>query len=51
MCEFGELTDSLMKDKLVCGITDNGLCERLLREQDLNLEKAINVQSSGNSEM
>lgn len=42
-CEFGGLTDSLIKDRLVCGIPDNGLRERLLREQDLNLEKAINM--------
>ena len=28
-CEFGELTDSLIKDRLVCGIPDNSLRERL----------------------
>lgn len=27
-CEFGGLTDSLIKDRLVCGISDNGLHER-----------------------
>ncbi len=42
-CEFGELTDSLIKDRIVCGIPDNGLRERLLREQDLNLEKALSL--------
>ncbi|KAM4771141.1 LOW QUALITY PROTEIN: uncharacterized protein WCC33_002970 [Rhinophrynus dorsalis] len=40
-CEFGELTNSLIKDRTVCGIPDNGLKERLLREQDLDLEKAL----------
>lgn len=42
-CEFGGLTDSLIKDRLVCGIPDNCLRERLLREQDSDLEKAINM--------
>lgn len=40
-CEFGGLTESLIKDRIVCGITDNGLRERLLRESDLDLEKAL----------
>ena len=42
-CEFGELTDSLIKDRLVCGIPDNSLRERLLREQDLDLGKALRM--------
>ena len=42
-CEFGGLTDSLIKDILVCGIPDNSVRERLLREPDLNLEKAIRM--------
>ena len=40
-CEFGDLTPSLTKDMIVCGITDNPLRERLLRDADLTLEKAI----------
>lgn len=40
-CEFGGLTESLIKDRIVCGITDNGLRERLLREPDLDLGKAL----------
>ncbi|KAK0143081.1 hypothetical protein N1851_018781 [Merluccius polli] len=39
--EFGGLTESLIKDRIVCGIPDNGLRERKLRGQDLNLGKAI----------
>ncbi len=39
MCEFGGLTDSLIKDRLVCGIPNNSLRERLLREE--NLEMAV----------
>ena len=33
-CEFENLKDSLVKDRIVCDILDNGLKERLLREQD-----------------
>ncbi|XP_062889910.1 uncharacterized protein LOC134338193 [Mobula hypostoma] len=40
-CEFALLTDSLIKDRLICGIQDNTLRKRLLREQDLNFEKAF----------
>ena len=42
-CEFGDLTESLIKDRIVCGIPDNVLRERLLREQDLSLEKALTM--------
>ena len=41
--EFGGLTDSLIKDRLVCGIPDNALKERLLREENLDLEKALKL--------
>ncbi|XP_059824116.1 uncharacterized protein LOC132393194 isoform X1 [Hypanus sabinus] len=40
-CKFGELIDSLINDRIVCGILDNGLRERLLRGQDLDMEKAL----------
>jgi hypothetical protein len=46
VCEFENLKDSLVKDRIVCGILDNGLKERLLREQDLTLDKAVNVSNS-----
>ncbi|KAL7883911.1 hypothetical protein SRHO_G00015690 [Serrasalmus rhombeus] len=42
-CEFGALRDSLIKDRIVCGIADNGLRERLLREKDLTLDKAVDL--------
>ncbi len=32
-CDFGDLRDSLVRDRIVCGIPDNGLRERLLRDQ------------------
>ena len=41
-CEFGMLEDSLIRDRIVIGTTDEGGRERLLRERPLpNLEKAI----------
>lgn len=40
-CKLGELTDSLIIDRIVWGIPDNRLRERLLREQDLDLEKVL----------
>ena len=40
-CELGQLTDRLIKDILICGIKDYRLRERMLREQALDLVKAI----------
>ncbi len=42
-CDFGDLRDSLVRDRIVCGIPDNGLRERLLCEPALTLEKAVNM--------
>ena len=42
-CEFDTLQDSLIKDMIVCGTKDNSLRERLLRECDLTLSKAISA--------
>ena len=41
-CEFGTRKDSLIRDRIVIGTTDDGGRERLLRERPVpNLEKAI----------
>ena len=40
-CEFGELKNSLIKDIVVIGVTDDSLRERMLREPNLTLERAI----------
>ena len=42
-CEFGALRDSLITDMLVLGVADERLRENLLRDADLNLEKAISM--------
>ena len=33
-CEFGELHDSIIRDRIVCGIRSNEVWKRLLREKD-----------------
>ena len=42
-CEFDNLRDSFIKDTIVSGARDNSLRERLLRECDFTLSKAISV--------
>ena len=45
-CEFGELHDSIIRDRIVCGIRSNEVRKRLLREKDLNLERAVELCKS-----
>ncbi|KAK7111890.1 hypothetical protein V1264_011443 [Littorina saxatilis] len=42
-CEFGQLKDSLIKDRLVGGILSDQVRGRLLREADLTLKKAEDI--------
>ena len=42
-CEFGPLTDELIRDKIMCGIKSDQVRGRLLREPDLSLQKAIDI--------
>ena len=42
-CEFGILCDSLIRDRIVCGICDDRTQSRLLKEADLTLEKAVDM--------
>ena len=41
--DFGDLCDSLIKDRLICGVADEDVRERLLRDADLTLAKAIDI--------
>lgn len=43
VCGFGALRDSLIKDSVICGVLDQDLKTRLLREDDLDLEKCMNI--------
>jgi len=45
-CEFGTLTDELIRDRLVLGVIDRGTKGKLLREKSLTLDKAIDIARS-----
>ncbi|KAL9952873.1 hypothetical protein ACROYT_G040197 [Oculina patagonica] len=45
-CEFGELHDSIIRDRIMCGIRSNKVRKRLTREKDLNLEQAVEMCKS-----
>lgn len=40
-CEYGTLHDQLIRDRIVAGVRDKNLCEKLLLKSDLTLEQAI----------
>ena len=42
-CDFGTLADSLLRDRIVCGLSSSNLRERLLREPNLNLKQCIDI--------
>lgn len=42
-CEFGNLAEELIKDRIVCGLRDSRVRDRLLRCDDLNLDKAVKL--------
>lgn len=42
-CEFKDLKDGLIRDRIICGINNQNIRERLLRETDLTLEKTLNI--------
>ena len=41
-CQFGALDDELIRDRIVVGLRDKALSEKLQLESSLTLEKAIN---------
>lgn len=42
-CDFGNLKDELIKDRIICGIKDGRVKNRLLREEKLDLNKTIAI--------
>ena len=43
-CKHDEITaDEILRDRIVLGIRDDKICERLLRSNDLTLRKAIDI--------
>lgn len=46
-CHFGNITVSLIGDRISCGTSDPKLRQRLLREADLTLEKCLEISRAG----
>ena len=42
-CNYGSLLDSLIRDRIVVGIRDNGTHKRLLQEPKLTLTRCIDI--------
>ena len=42
-CNYGELTDEIIRDRIVAGIQDGAVAERLQTDPELTLEKAIQM--------
>ena len=42
-CNFGSLKESLVRDRIICGIRDKQLREELLKDPNLDLERCLNV--------
>ena len=42
-CNFGELKDQLIRDRIVVGIKDSTLARKLMQDEGLTLEKAANA--------
>ena len=42
-CEFAELKDGLIRDRMVCGVNSDTMRARLLRESELSLEMCIDI--------
>lgn len=42
-CEFKEVLNDTLRDRLVCGLRNEAAQKKLLTESDLTLEKAINI--------
>ena len=42
-CQFGTLTEELIRDRLVIGLQDHSTKLRLLKEENLDMNKALNI--------
>ena len=42
-CDFGALKDNLIRDRIVCGVRDNGIRRKLLQESELTLSKCVDI--------
>ena len=44
-CDFKDLEDEMLRDRIVCGIHDHGLREKLLQIESLSLQKCVDTCS------
>ena len=42
-CNFDDLKDSLVRDRIICGIQDRQLREELIRIPDLDLQRSLSI--------
>lgn len=42
-CEYGELKDELIRDRIIAGVKDERLSDQLVQQDDLKLEKAVEM--------
>ena len=42
-CELGTLKDDLIRDRIVCGVRDNGIRRKLFKESGLSLPKCVDI--------
>ena len=42
-CNFGVLKDELIKDRIVCGVRDNGMRKKLLQVPELTCDKCVDI--------
>ncbi len=45
-CQFAATLDDMLKDRLVCGIRDRRLQQRLLAERDLTFQKVLDISQA-----
>lgn len=48
-CEYNDLHDEMIRDRIVIGIRDNRLSEKMQMESDLTLEKAVSLARQSES--
>lgn len=42
-CDYGDLKDQMLRDRIVCGVARNDVKRRLLREYNLTLDKCLDI--------
>ena len=47
-CSYGDSLSEMLRDRLVCGITNTTVQKRLLAEKELSLDKAVYSPVHGN---